>query len=220
MSEIVDQLSIWVRDTIDAMGYIGIALVMLLENLIPPIPSELVMPFGGFLVAEGRMNFAGVVAAGTLGAVLGALILYGAGMWAGEPLTRSFLRRYGRWLRVSEAELDRALAAFGKRGDAIVFFGRLIPMVRSLISLPAGMNRMPLGRFLLYTTLGSVIWNGALAYAGFTLGQNWEAVLGFISEYKRLTLAGAAILVLIWLGWLALRRRSRLSQNTAIRELD
>ncbi|MEN9933603.1 MAG: hypothetical protein RLZZ387_182 [Chloroflexota bacterium] len=212
MSELLDQLTVWVRDAIEAMGYIGIALVMLLENLVPPIPSELVMPFAGFLVAEGRLSFVGVVAAGTVGAVLGALVLYAVGMWAGEPLVRQFLRRYGRWISVSEQELDKALAAFGKRGDAIVFFGRLIPLIRSLISLPAGMHRMPLGRFLLFTTLGSAIWNASLAYAGFTLGQNWQAVLGFISQYKQLTLVVLAILAVGWAIWMAQRWRTR--QNT------
>jgi membrane protein DedA with SNARE-associated domain len=207
MSELIDALSTWISDTIERLGYVGIALIMLLENLIPPIPSELVMPFGGFLVAEGRMSFFGLVAAGTIGAVLGAVVLYGIGMWAGEPLLRQFLRRYGRWIGVSEAELDQALTAFGKRGDVIVFFGRLIPLIRSLISLPAGMNRMPLGRFLLYTTLGSALWNTALAYAGLVLGRNWESVLGFISQYQRLTLVVLAALVLLWIGGKIVRAR-------------
>jgi membrane protein DedA with SNARE-associated domain len=207
MSELIDALSTWISDTIESLGYVGIALIMLLENLIPPIPSELVMPFGGFLVAEGRMSFVGLVAAGTIGAVLGALALYGIGMWAGEPLLRQFLRRYGRWIGVSEAELDQALVAFGKRGDVIVFFGRLIPLIRSLISLPAGMNHMPLGRFLLYTTLGSTLWNTALAYAGLVLGRNWQSVLGFISQYQRLTLVVLAALVLLWIGGKIVRAR-------------
>jgi membrane protein DedA with SNARE-associated domain len=200
LSEILENLSNIIEDVIDAMGYLGIALIMLVENLIPPIPSELVMPFAGFLVAEGRMTFVGAVAAGTTGAVLGALVLYGLGAWAGEPLVRQFLRRYGRFIGVSEQELDQALAAFGKRGDAMVFFGRLIPLIRSLISLPAGMNHMPLGRFLLFTTLGSTIWNTALAYAGYVLRSNWEDVLGFISQYQRATLVVLALLVALWVG--------------------
>jgi membrane protein DedA with SNARE-associated domain len=166
------------------------------------------MPFGGFLVAEGRMSFVGVVAAGTVGAVLGAVALYALGAWAGEPLVRGFLRRYGRWLSTSEADLDRALESFGRYGDAIVFFGRLIPLIRSLISLPAGMRRMPMGRFLLLTTAGSAIWNSALAYAGVVLGRNWEAVLGFLGQYQKLTLAVLAALMLIWLGRAAMRWRS------------
>jgi membrane protein DedA with SNARE-associated domain len=209
MTELIDMLSIWIRDAIEAMGYVGIALIMLLENVIPPIPSELVMPFAGFLVAEGRLSFVGVVAAGTLGAVLGALVLYGIGAWAGEPLVRRFLRRYGRWLSVSEADLDRALAAFGKYGTPIVFGGRLVPLIRSLISLPAGMQRMPMGRFLLLTTLGSALWNIALTYAGFALGRNWETVLGFLSQYQKLTLAVLAVLALVWFVRTVLRWRVR-----------
>lgn len=218
MTELVDTLSTWIRDAIEALGYVGIALIMLLENLVPPIPSELVMPFAGFLAAEGRLSFGGVVVAGTLGAVLGALALYGLGAWAGEPIVRRFLRRYGRWLTVSEADLDRALAVFGKHGDAIVFVGRLIPLIRSLISLPAGMRRMPLGRFLLLTTMGSAIWNSALAYAGLLLGNNWEAVLAFLSQYQKLTLAALAALVLLWLGRAALRWRGREETAAAVGE--
>ncbi|HWQ11148.1 MAG TPA: DedA family protein [Roseiflexaceae bacterium] len=209
MSELIDRLSDSIRDMIAAMGYPGIALVMLLENLVPPIPSELVMPFAGFLVAEGRLRFAGVVAAGTAGAVLGALVLYGVGMRAGEPLVRRMVRRYGRWITVSEHDLDRALATFGRHGDAIVFFGRLVPMVRSLISLPAGMRRMPLGRFLLLTALGSAVWNTALAYAGLTLGQNWETVLSFLSRYQQLTRVLLAALGLLLAGRMAMRWRAQ-----------
>jgi membrane protein DedA with SNARE-associated domain len=218
MTELVDMLSVWIRDAIEAMGYVGIALIMLLENLVPPIPSELVMPFAGFLVAENRLTFVGVVAAGTLGAVLGALVLYGIGAWAGEPLVRRFLHRYGRWLSVSEADLDRALAAFGKHGTPIVFGGRLVPLIRSLISLPAGMQRMPLGRFLLLTTLGSALWNIALTYAGLTLGRNWETVLGFLSQYQKLTLAVLVTLALLWFVRTALHWRVRESRAPVIGE--
>ncbi len=214
MAEIADALRIWIEEAILALGYIGIALVMLIENVIPPIPSELVMPFAGFLAAEGRLSFAGVVAAGTAGAVLGALVLYAAGRWAGEPLVRSFLRRYGRWLGVSERELDEALRAFGRRGDAMVFFGRLVPLIRSLISLPAGMHGMPVGRFLLFTTLGSLLWNLALATAGMILGQNWDAVLAFLSQYQRFTLVVLSIAAIAWIGnrllrgWLRTRQQA------------
>lgn len=212
MTEIVEMLRIWIEEAILALGYIGIALIMLIENIIPPIPSELVMPFAGFLAAEGKLSFAGVVGAGTAGAVLGALVLYYAGRWAGEPLIRSFLRRYGRWIGVSERELDEALTAFGRRGDAMVFFGRLIPLIRSLISLPAGMNRMPVWRFLAFTTIGSLLWNLALTTAGMILGQNWEAVLSFLSQYQRVTLVVLAVALIAWVGSRLLRGRLRTGQ--------
>jgi membrane protein DedA with SNARE-associated domain len=220
LSEILDQLSEIITDVIDAMGYVGIALIMLIENLFPPIPSELVMPFAGFLVAEGRFSFVGVVAAGTVGAVLGALALYWLGAWAGEPLVRQFLRRYGRFVGVSEQELDQSLAAFGKRGEIMVFAGRLIPLIRSLISIPAGMNHMPMGRFLLFTTLGSAIWNIALTYAGYVLGQNWESVLDFISQYQRATLVVLGLLFALWVGRKLLQWRNRQTQTSTVSKIE
>lgn len=220
MAELIDWLSASIRDGIETLGYIGIAIIMLVENLFPPIPSELVMPFAGFLAAEGRLTFGGIVAAGTVGAVLGALALYGLGQWAGEPLTRRFLQRYGRWIGISEADLDRALTAFGRRGDAIVFFGRLVPLIRSLISLPAGMHRMPLGRFLLFTTLGSALWNTGLAYAGLTLGQNWETILEVISQYQKLTLVALALVALVVAVRTAQRWRTRQLGGPAVGDVE
>ncbi len=197
MAEVLEQLRIWIEQIILALGYPGIALVMLIENLFPPIPSELVMPFAGFMVAQNQFNFVGIVIAGTVGSVLGAVVLYYVGMLAGEPLIRSFLRRYGRWFALSEHDLDRALQFFSRYGEAVVFFGRLIPLVRSLISLPAGMHRMPMSKFLLFTTLGSTIWTGVLGYAGFILGANWAQVLEFISTYQKATLVVLGLLVAV-----------------------
>lgn len=198
MAEVLEQVRIWIEAIILGLGYLGIAFVMLIENLFPPIPSELVMPFAGFLVGRGELSFVGVMVAGTAGAVLGALALYYIGYWAGEPLVRPFVRRYGRWLMLSEADLDRAMGAFTRHGDAIVFTGRLVPLIRSLISLPAGMQRMPLGRFLLFTTLGSSLWNLALTVAGLVLGIYWERVLDIISDYQKFVLGGLLIAVIVF----------------------
>ena len=208
MAEILDKLSILIEDIIAALGYPGITLVMFLENIFPPIPSEIVMPFAGFLVADnGEMTFPGIVIAGTLGSVLGALVIYHVGVWADDLVIRRFIRRYGRYFTVSEQDLDRALSFFDRYGEAIVFFGRLIPIIRSLISLPAGMKRMPLRRFLLFTALGTAIWTALLSAAGVILKENWEDILTFIDTYQMVTLVvvGAAVLVLVirryWSVW-------------------
>ncbi|GAA5527437.1 DedA family protein [Herpetosiphon gulosus] len=197
MSEIMDKVQEIITAIITALGYPGIALVMFAENLFPPIPSELVMPFAGFIVGKGEMNLVAVLLAGTIGAVLGALALYYIGMWADETIIRRFIRRYGKFFFISEADIDKTLGFFAKYGEIVVFTGRLIPLVRSLISIPAGMNRMPMGRFLLWTTFGSLIWNGLLTYAGIVLGSQWENVLGLVDRYEKVAL-GIIAVGLIW----------------------
>jgi membrane protein DedA with SNARE-associated domain len=193
LSQVMETIRVWIREIMETLGYAGIALVMLVENLFPPIPSELVMPLAGFMVAEGTFNFPATIAAGTLGSVAGAIILYYIGMLAGERLVRPFIRNYGKWFLLSEDDLDKSLSVFQKHGDVMVFTGRVIPLIRSLISLPAGMNQMPLGRFILLTTIGSAIWTTLLTVAGYILGRNWEAVLGFISQYQKVVLALLAV---------------------------
>lgn len=193
MSELMEQVRLWIEQIMTTLGYPGIALIMLVENLFPPIPSELVMPLAGFLIASGTFTFAGAIIAGTLGSVLGAVCLYYIGLFAGERLVRPFIRSYGRWFLLDEGDLDKTLDVFKRHGDIMVFTGRIIPLIRSLISLPAGMNRMPLPRFLLLTTLGSALWTTLLTVAGYILGANWEAVVGFISQYQKVVLAAIAI---------------------------
>lgn len=199
MSEIMDHVRVWIEQIILLLGYPGIALVMLAENLFPPIPSELVMPFAGFLAASGKLNVTAAIVAGTTGSVLGAVVLYYIGRWADEPIVRRFLRRYGKWIQISESDLNRVLGSFDRYGQPIVFFGRLIPIVRSLISVPAGMHRMPLGTFLLFTLLGSAIWTSLLTFAGVFLGENWQQILAFTKQYERFTLALIAFVVIVFL---------------------
>ncbi|GAB4440152.1 MAG: DedA family protein [Chloroflexi bacterium OHK40] len=198
VSDLMEQVRFWIQEIMTALGYPGIALIMLVENLFPPIPSELVMPLAGFLIAEGIFSFPGAIFAGTLGSVLGAVVLYYIGMIAGEPLVRPFFRRYGKWFLLSEQDLDKALDTFTRHGDVMVFTGRVIPLIRSLISLPAGMNRMPLPRFLLLTTLGSAIWTTLLTVAGYILGANWGRVVEFISSYQKLVIAALALAVALF----------------------
>ncbi|WP_246737169.1 DedA family protein [Methylobacterium sp. DB0501] len=153
---------------------------MLLDNVFPPIPSELVMPLAGFVSARGQTSFVGVVISGTAGSLAGALIWYGVGRRLGHERLLRFAARHGRWLTLSPAEVERASAWFVRHGGGAVFLGRMIPGVRSLISVPAGVAGMPLVPFLAYSTMGSAIWTGLLATAGYRLGADYRAVAGFI----------------------------------------
>lgn len=211
LAQALEYLQVWITLVIETIGYPGIVLVMVIENLFPPIPSELVMPFAGFLVAQGRFNLALTILSGTLGSVIGAIALYFIGMWAGEPLVRPFIQRYGGWLLLSEADLDRALDTFRRHGDLIVLGGRVIPIIRSLISLPAGMNRMLLGRFVLFTTIGSLIWTSILTAGGMILGFAWEQMIGLVEVYQDVVLVVLAFAGIIFIGvrLRALIRRQR-----------
>jgi membrane protein DedA with SNARE-associated domain len=198
MEGLMEQVRIWIEVIMTTLGYPGITLIMLAENLFPPIPSELVMPLAGFQIADGTFTFAGAIAAGTIGSVLGAICLYYIGLLAGESLVRPFIRNYGKWFLLSEDDLDKTLAVFKRHGDVMVFTGRVIPLIRSLISLPAGMNRMPFLRFLLLTTVGSALWTTLLTVAGYILGANWTRVVEFISQYQKLVLALIALGVIFF----------------------
>jgi membrane protein DedA with SNARE-associated domain len=184
LAEIFERLAQLVQQLIDVLGYFGIALMMLVENLLPPIPSEAVMPFAGFMVLEGRLTFFGVILAGTLGAGSGALIIYYIGRSLGHDRLQRWVCRYGRFILLEPEDIDRALTIFRKHGKVAIFFGRLMPGVRSLISLPAGINKMPVRDFLPLTLLGTLLWNLLLVSAGYLLGQNWQRVLAFIDTYE------------------------------------
>jgi len=203
MSELLARIIEFAQELVRTGGYPGIVFVMALENVFPPIPSEVVMPLAGYIVSQpdSQFTFIGVWLAGTLGSVLGAIILYYIGMFAGEPILRAFVRRYGKWFTISETEFDRALNIFGKYGEIVIFVGRLIPIVRSLISIPAGMNRMPMPKFLLFTTLGTAVWSGALGFAGYQLGENWGNVETFISEYQSVVVIALVVIIVAFVAW-------------------
>jgi membrane protein DedA with SNARE-associated domain len=200
-----------VRDLVtqiyEAVGYLGVALWVAIESVIIPIPSELVLPFAGFLVGEGAAvepltgqpwDYWLTVIAGTLGATVGALIAYAIGAWGGRPI----LERWGRWLGITAADLDKADAFFARHGDAAAFLGRMVPIIRSLVSFAAGVSHMPLGRFTLFTFLGSLPWTAALVFAGVALGANWETVGAWL---KRFEYAVLAVLIVIALAWVWVR---------------
>lgn len=202
----------WIVNTIATSGYIGILLLMLLENLLPPIPSELIMPLAGFVVNQGKLNFAAVILAGTLGSLLGAIPWYWLGRRVGETRLRQWLERYGKWLTLSGQDLDRSKRWFSQYGGAVVFFGRLIPGIRTYISIPAGLQSMPLPFFLLYSTLGTAIWTGLLTYAGYLLGHNYQQVKQFLGPVAQIVAIALLLLVSIWF----IRRRHHQQNSTRV----
>lgn len=187
----------WIADLIEAFGALGVAFLMVLENLFPPIPSELILPFAGFLVGRGEIGFLPALIASTAGSLSGALILYALGRWGG----RNLILRYGRYLRVKEADLNRAEGWFDKYDEWVVLFGRMVPGVRSVVSIPAGMLRTPFLRFVLLTTAGSAAWNTLLLGAGWYLGENWQQIEGFVgslSNFVLVLVAVALVAAAIW----------------------
>jgi membrane protein DedA with SNARE-associated domain len=178
-----------VIDTIYSLGYVGIVLLMFLENVFPPIPSEVIMPLAGLMVTEGKLSFVGIVIAGTFGSVLGALPLYCIGRMIHEPRLKELVDRYGRWLTISRKHIEAAKRWFDKHGGAAVLLCRLIPTVRSLISIPAGIARMHPGLFLAYTTIGTALWTSLLAYLGYVLGNSFGGVGQYLDLISWLVVA-------------------------------
>jgi membrane protein DedA with SNARE-associated domain len=192
-----ESLATWVSDVIQSFGYAGLAFLMLAENLFPPIPSEVILPLTGFLVEQGGLSFLPALIFATVGSLAGALVLYALGRWGG----RGLILRYGRVLRLKEADLDRADRWFDRYGGAVVLVGRMVPGVRSLVSIPAGLSEMPLGRFVLLTALGSGVWNTLLIGVGWLLGENWArvaGVVGSVSNVVLILLAGTALVLGVW----------------------
>ncbi|WP_334188898.1 DedA family protein [Noviherbaspirillum sp.] len=166
-------------------SYAGVFLLMALENLFPPIPSELIMPLAGFAAARGDMNVVLVVLAGTLGSVIGALPWYYAGKRFGLDRIKRLASRHGRWMTVSPDDVDTAMHRFERHGRAVVFFGRLIPAIRTLISVPAGINRMHMAPFLAFSIAGSLLWTGVLTAAGYVLNSQYERVAEYLDPVSK-----------------------------------
>jgi membrane protein DedA with SNARE-associated domain len=200
-------MDVFIRETITAGGAWGIAMLMLLENIFPPIPSELIMPFAGFEAAAGRLSFWAVVIAGTLGSVAGAVVWYAAGRGFGEARTLALIDRYGFWLTISREEAERALAWFARRGALAVFLGRLVPGVRTIISVPAGVAAMPFGKFLAITALGSLVWVVMLTLAGYLLEANYERVAHLLDPATKVIL-GVILVTYVWRAYRLWRNRA------------
>jgi len=170
IAQIIEILSGFIVGTISTLGYPGVVLMMGIESACIPLPSEIIMPFSGYLVYTGRFSLWAVSTAGALGCVVGSLVAYWVGMYGGRPV----IEKYGRYVLISLHDLDWADRWFEKRGELIVFASRLLPVIRTFIAFPAGVARMKLGRFVIYTFLGSFPWCMGLAYAGQKLGEQWD----------------------------------------------
>ncbi len=197
----------WATDIAYSFGYVGIAFLTGLGNLHLPIPTEITLPLAGFLVGQGRFSFFPVLIWTTVAAVVAAVILYLPGRWFGEERLRRFVRRFGRFVLVKESDLDKASRLFEQHGGKAILIGRLIPGVGTLISVPAGIYRMPiLGWFMVFTVLDTVVWNAILIGLGWALGAQWTLVEQYASIVQYPVLAAIA-LGLAWLAWRRLRVR-------------
>lgn len=193
LSSLLEAVAAWIVDVASAWGYVGVALEMALESANVPLPSEVVLPFAGYLVAIGRLEFWGAVLAGLVGGLAGSLASYAAGYYGGRP----FVLSTGRVLHLREDHLHRAERWFARYGDWAVCLARLVPVVRTFISLPAGFGRMPVGRFLAFSALGSLPWTVALVWAGRVLGDHWDALEPIFRRFDWLILLAAAGLALL-----------------------
>jgi len=203
---VFDWIAEWVTSVIEALGYPGLTALVALENVFPPIPSEVILPLAGFLTGQNRFSFPLVLIATTLGSLLGALLLYGIGMAIGQRRVRQLVERYGHWALLTPDDLTRAELWFDRYGPVAVLTGRLVPVVRSLVSIPAGYRRMPLGQFLLLTSAGSALWNGVLVGLGWALGENWHAIEEYVGWLQYVVIAVVAVLILRFV-WQRLRGR-------------
>ncbi len=200
----------WVFSIVDRLGEVGIGLLIFLENVLPPIPSEVILPLAGFRARTGALNLWLTWPMATLGSVLGAVALYGLGAWLGYDRLHALAGK--RWFFLtSQKDLDRGEKVFAEHGGKMVLLGRCIPVIRSVVSIPAGIARMPLPRFLLLTTIGSGVWNALFIGLGYSLGQNWDRVQGWIGPVTYVVLG----LVVVGVVWLALRKARSRSESPA-----
>jgi membrane protein DedA with SNARE-associated domain len=207
MLAFIDQIVIpFLSSLYGAVGYLGVTIAMAIESAMIPLPSELILPFAGFLVSDpsrieplthGPWNFWLVVIAATIGNTLGSLVGYAIGAWGGRP----FLQRYGRYLLIRPHEIELAERFFDRYGAATAFFSRLLPIVRTFISFPAGVARMPLRTFIVYSTAGAFIWSTLLVYAGTVLGSNWVKIRETLQPFDLLIAVGVVALVVLFVWW-------------------
>ena len=207
MLAFIDQIVIPFLDSLyGAVGYLGVLIAMAIESAMIPLPSELILPYAGFLVSDpskleplthGPWAFWVVVIAATIGNTIGSLIAYAIGAWGGRP----FLERYGKYLLIRHHEIELAERFFDKYGNATAFFSRLLPVVRTFISFPAGVARMPLGRFIAYSTAGAFLWSTLLVYAGTVLGENWVDIRHALQPFDLLIAVGVVALVALFVWW-------------------
>ncbi|NNG99365.1 DedA family protein [Acinetobacter sp. ANC 5414] len=190
-------LTEWIISIMEQLGYLGIALLMFLDNIFPPIPSEIIMPSAGYSASQGELLLVGVVIAGCIGSLIAAAILYWIGYKFNHDSIFRFVDRYGKYLFIKSPDVKKSLDWFEHYGHRIVFFGRMIPAVRSLISIPAGMSHMPFWKFMFYSSLGTIIWTTFLAYVGFYFGENQALMQNIFSQVSHVIM-GIVIAIVVW----------------------
>ena len=191
----------WITEFMSEFGYFGVLLLIMLENVFPPIPSEVILTFGGFMTTYSDMTRLGVIIAATVGSVVGAMILYSIGLFIDVKRLEKIVDRWGGFLRLTRKDVHRADAWFDKYGPWTVFFCRLVPLIRSLISIPAGMSNMNFPLFIVLTTLGSLVWNTILVSLGVAVGDNWASIVSYMDVYSNIAyalLVISGIAVVIW----------------------
>ena len=193
LEKLIAAVATWIMGVISSMGYGGIVLLMAIESACIPLPSEIIMPFAGFLVSRGEMTLFGIALAGALGCVLGSIPAYYLGMYGGRPLAEKF----GKYVLISHKDLDMADRWFATHGEIIIFIARLLPGVRTFIAFPAGVARMNMPKFIAYTFAGSFIWCGVLGYAGVKAGEHWEALGKYFHQFHYVIIAAGVAFV----GW-------------------
>ncbi|WP_106768997.1 DedA family protein [Paenibacillus faecalis] len=189
----------WITQFMEQFGYMGIFLMIALENLFPPIPSEVILTFGGFMTTYTSLTVPGVIIAATIGSVIGAIILYGIGLLLDVERLEKIIDRWGHILRVKKEDIHKADSWFDKYGHWTVFFCRMVPLIRSLISIPAGMSNMKFGLFLVFTTSGTLIWNIILVSLGAMLGESWEDIVAFMDVYSNIAYAVIAVAAIVFI---------------------
>ncbi len=200
LGDLLNAIKIWVEQIISSMGYVGLYLVMFLENVFPPIPSEVVLPLAGSLTLTGRFSIFWITVIGMLGSLTGAFLFYGLGKWLGEPRVRVLMEKFGRYALLSTNDLDRSLEWFDKYDDWVIFFSRMVPIVRSLISIPAGIAAMDITKFSFFTILGTALWSFLLALGGKLLGEQWPLIAEFINTYQNIVLVVTGTAVFLFIG--------------------
>ena len=193
LEKIITVVALWIMGVISTMSYGGVMLLMAIESACIPLPSEIIMPFAGYLVFKGEMTLWGVALAGAIGCVLGSIPAYYVGMLGGRPLAE----KYGKYMLISKRDLDMADRWFAKHGEIIIFVGRLLPAVRTFIAFPAGVAKMHLPTFIIYTFVGSLIWCYLLAYAGFKFGAHWPDLKVYFHQFHYVIVA-AGVIFLVW----------------------
>ena len=199
----------WIIYLIEQYGYWGVFLLIALENIFPPIPSEVILTFGGFMTHSTNLSITGVVIVSTIGSVVGAVILYGVGLLLDVERLEKIIDRYGKFLRLTKEDIYRADAWFDKYGVWTVLFCRLIPLIRSLISIPAGMSNMNFGLFLLFTTVGTLVWNTILVNVGAAVGSNWHDIVGYMDVFSNIVYVIIAVLFILAILWYLKKRKER-----------